>query len=227
MTQQDKIEELRVMEVPFVVINCPQVTKVVGLWTPEYVTQKMKGGTCKVEVSKSNRFMYFHNPGYKIPGWEPPQEDKQMQFKEWWDHAQAANKTTGGPPVESTHYYLQIGAGEQALERPWITEDLTIFKKQKSMFVLHPKSNRGTHCRFGEKGVIAGAHYDGKRNFIAMLKGKKRYVLLPPSQCPNVGLYERGHPSARHSAIDWSRPASNKWPLPAASGPWQVRYRLL
>ena len=30
---------------------------------------------------------------------------------------------------------------------------------------------QGINCRFGNRGVIAEAHYDGGRNFIAMLKG--------------------------------------------------------
>ena len=35
-------------------------------------------------------------------------------------------------------------------------------------------------------GVIAEAHYDGGRNFIAMLGGAKRYLLLPPSDCQKL-----------------------------------------
>jgi hypothetical protein len=32
----------------------------------------------------------------------------------------------------------------------------------------------GVNCRFGMKGIAAAAHYDGRRNFIAMLRGRKR-----------------------------------------------------
>jgi ribosomal protein L16 Arg81 hydroxylase len=54
------------------------------------------------------------------------------------------------------------------------------------------------------RGVIAEAHYDGGRNFITMLRGRKRYVLIPPNECPNLSLLQKGHPSARHSSFDWS-----------------------
>ena len=54
------------------------------------------------------------------------------------------------------------------------------------------------------KGVIAGAHYDAGRNFVAMVKGRKRYILLPPKACKDLALLPRGHPSARHSMLDWS-----------------------
>ena len=29
-------------------------------------------------------------------------------------------------------------------------------------------------------------------------------MLLPPRECQNLELYPRGHPSARHSAVDWT-----------------------
>jgi hypothetical protein len=36
----------------------------------------------------------------------------------------------------------------------------------------------GINCRFGMKGVISTAHYDSRRNFIAMIRGRKRYYLI-------------------------------------------------
>lgn len=74
-----------------------------------------------------------------------------------------------------------------------------------SFFVKTPKYQRGIHCRFGMAGIIAEAHYDGGRNFIAMVKGKKRYVLNPPSQCSHLHMLKSG-PSARHASFDWSDP---------------------
>jgi hypothetical protein len=72
------------------------------------------------------------------------------------------------------------------------------------------------------KGIIATAHFDSKRNFIAMIRGRKRYnhnifhyivcctvslfpryILLPPEECGKLELYPRGHPSARHSSVPW------------------------
>lgn len=44
-----------------------------------------------------------------------------------------------------------------------------------------------------------------------MLRGRKRYILAHPSQCINMELYPLGHPSARHSRINWSDPES--WQL--------------
>ena len=102
---------------------------------------------------------------------------------------------------------------------------------------------QGINCRFGARGIISEAHYDGGRNFVAMLRGTtfetmkacvmytgmyvsshriffflfasfkhnagaKRYVLLPPTECKNLYLYERGHPEGegkRSFCLGWGR----------------------
>ena len=47
---------------------------------------------------------------------------------------------------------------------------------------------------------------------IAVLGGERRYILSHPDQCENHALYPRGHPSARHSAVDWSNPDLDRFP---------------
>ena len=68
------------------------------------------------------------------------------------------------------------------------------------------------YCRFGMRSVIAEAHFDGSRNFIVLLGGLRRYILTHPDQCVNMHMYPRGHPSGRHSAIDWSKPDPVEFP---------------
>jgi ribosomal protein L16 Arg81 hydroxylase len=70
----------------------------------------------------------------------------------------------------------------------------------------------GIHCRFGMRGVIAENHFDLSRNAIALLAGRRRYILAHPSQCSSMNLLPRGHPSARHSAVDWSNPDLEEFP---------------
>jgi ribosomal protein L16 Arg81 hydroxylase len=62
------------------------------------------------------------------------------------------------------------------------------------------------------KGVIAENHFDGSRNSIVVLGGSRRYILAHPDQCDLLALYPKGHPSARHSAVDWSRPNMEEFP---------------
>jgi ribosomal protein L16 Arg81 hydroxylase len=62
------------------------------------------------------------------------------------------------------------------------------------------------------KGVIAENHFDGSRNSIVVLGGSRRYILSHPNQCEKLALYPKGHPSARHSAVDWSDPDYEQFP---------------
>ena len=47
---------------------------------------------------------------------------------------------------------------------------------------------------------------------IVLLGGERRYILSHPNQCENLSLYKKGHPSARHSAVDWSNPDWEAFP---------------
>lgn len=70
---------------------------------------------------------------------------------------------------------------------------------------------KGIQCRFGARGIIAESHFDHGKNFVLMLRGRKRYLLNPPQACPSLGIIkEKAHPSFRHSEVDWSDEAD--WP---------------
>ena len=59
---------------------------------------------------------------------------------------------------------------------PWIRDAFPFFARQKSFFVVDPSGFRGINCRFGMKGVQAIAHFDSGRNFVAMIRGRKRLI---------------------------------------------------
>eukprot|EP00937_MAST-01D_sp_MAST-1D-sp2_P003247 g3247.t1 len=62
---------------------------------------------------------------------------------------------------------------------------------------------RGVHCRFAMPATLAQAHFDAGRNFVALVKGHRRYILAPPSECARMYLRNgTGDPSARHSRVD-------------------------
>jgi hypothetical protein len=80
-----------------------------------------------------------------------------------------------------------------------------MFTSFPTFFVKDEQQQRGIHCRFGMPSIIAESHYDGGRNFIAMVRGKKRYIINHPSQCSKLHMMKTGM-SARHSELDWSDP---------------------
>ena len=47
---------------------------------------------------------------------------------------------------------------------------------------------------------------------IALLGGERRYILSHPKECKLLALYPKGHPSGRHSAVDWSDPDIDQFP---------------
>lgn len=196
---------LRIDEQPFIVYNVPDVEETVLRWTHEYLLEKFDSyGERLIEKSKDNHFMYYKGKKRRVPNWTPPQEQLKMTYEEFINIALTMEREEGSKVAgNSSLYYMNINAGE-GRRTEWIAGALKIFEKKTSFFVIEPKENKGINCRFGMRGVVAAAHYDGGRNFIAMIKGHKRYILQPPSQCKYLEMLQYGHPSARHSPFDWS-----------------------
>lgn len=111
-------------------------------------------------------------------------------------------------------YYFRLNAdlksAREASPSKFIYDELTFLdprkRKDSEFYIVDPAQQRGINCRFGMRGVTAANHFDASRNMIAIFGGERRYVLGNPSQCSKMGLYPRGHPSVRHSSLDWSNP---------------------
>lgn len=93
----------------------------------------------------------------------------------------------------------------------FVYDELSFFdprkRKDSQFYIVDPKQERGINCRFGMRGVSAVNHFDMSRNMIALFGGERRYIIGNPSQCKHMALYPRGHPSLRHSSIDWGNEA--------------------
>ena len=142
-----------------------------------------------------------------------------MTYVDW---LQRPNVTDDQLGPDNPHWYFRlIGCGHMGEgtedgscdkgSSEWLFDELTFFQprqndEKRSMYIVEPDGQKGIHCRFGMKGVIAENHFDLSRNAIALLGGQRRYILANPAQCLNMNLLPRGHPSARHSAVDWSNP---------------------
>jgi hypothetical protein len=226
----DKAQRYRHAEVPFVVRNDPQVSETTARWTyPGYMQELLGEVMHRAEYSTNNHFMYWQLPpkdGSKNPtgyrrihapeGWTPPTKQLRMTYAEWISHAESGKSIS---PNEPHWYYRLIGCGEIGPEgqcdmgsSEYIFDELPFFQPKKSLYIGDPNEQRGIHCRFGMEGIIAENHFDSGRNSIALLGGERRYILTHPNQCEHLALYPKGHPSARHSAIDWSEPDLDEFP---------------
>jgi hypothetical protein len=157
--------------------------------------------------------------------WKEPTKMIRMTYADWLGHANVTDDlTTAADP----HWYFRlIGCGETGPEgqcdagsSEYLFDELPYFQPQHgtrtnpdgSLYIVDPDQQKGIHCRFGMRGVIAENHFDGSRNAIAVLGGERRYILSHPKECPHLALFPKDHPSARHSAVDWSSPDLETYP---------------
>lgn len=200
-------------EVPFVAYNIPEVNEVVRKWNnPDYLRKLLGNAKYRTETSDSNHFMYWNNGNRKFlrteegKVWKAPTGVTQVTFNQWLDFAIAnQNKTM----EDREHQYFRVTSQSS---HEFLFKELPFFKPQKSLFITDPMGQRGIHCRFGMRSVIAEAHFDGGRNVVVLFGGMRRYILTHPDQCVNMHMLPRAHPSGRHSDVDWSKPDIEKFP---------------
>lgn len=233
----EKAMNYRRQEVPFVVINDPQVADTAKRWNAPGFMDRMLGDVMhRAEFSESNHFMYW-NAGRKMransknehpdgrgtqsktmSNWQQPTKMMRMTYHDWLSHANLTEGETVGP--HDPHYYFRlIGCGETGPmgecdkgSSEYLFDELPFFQPTENLYIVDPLEQKGIHCRFGMNGVIAENHFDQSRNAIAVMGGQRRYILSHPSQCSLLSLLPKGHPSARHSAIDWSNPDLDTYP---------------
>ena len=140
-----------------------------------------------------------------------------MEYTDWISKANQTDESKLGP--NNPHwYYRLIGCGKGMSKScdpnssENLFDELPFFQPKHNLYMVHPSQQKGIHCRFGMKGVIAENHFDGSRNQVVILGGERRYILAHPYECENLALYPKQHPSGRHSAVDWSEPDLEHFP---------------
>jgi len=234
-TELEKAKNYREAEVPFVVRDDPSFLRTAERWNqPGYMERMLGPIPHRTEYSPNNHFMYWMNPKQnkkkrggggggqrKAPrikqpeGWTPPTKLIRMKYTEWLEHADAPDDKLG--PDNPHWYYRLIGCGEMGNcdrdSSEYLFDEIPNFQpKDENFYIVEPDRQKGIHCRFGMKGVIAENHFDGSRNTIALFGGERRYILGHPNECENFALFPKGHPSARHSAVDWTDPDLDEFP---------------
>lgn len=72
--------------------------------------------------------------------------------------------------------------------------------------LLAPNPQRSSvNLWLGPAGAIAHGHYDGYHNAFVQLKGRKRFILLPPTAWSVLGVYPFLHPHHAQAAANLSR----------------------
>jgi Cupin-like domain len=204
----ETIQIYRKNEVPFVVMNHPEVYKTVQRWkSDDYLTELIGDGKPqRTEHSPNNHLMYWRSRGDQNPkDFVPPTEDILMSFTDWKQKADQIAYVSNAK--DEPHWYLRYNA-EKTTHNPTMYDELPFFNTDgpNADFMVDKRQERGINCRFGMAGGIAEAHFDPTRNWIVLLggTGPRRYILAHPSQCSKYMLYPLNHPSGRHASINWS-----------------------
>lgn len=203
---------------PFKLVNVPEVLEAGEKWTDDYVASNFDGrpykhhyplasGTC--QESPNNFFAFFAKAGWSVEQMGlPPSRNNDYTFAEWAKHAHYADAVA--LQANKPHLYYQAGVDKEERhldKRQWtfISRDLPSFSSPtETFFVFSPEDQKGIQCRFGERGVTAATHYDSGKNMIAMVTGAKRYILSPPTQCSKLGIVTgRGNAIFRHSMLNF------------------------
>lgn len=206
-TEYDKALRYRDAEMPFVVYNIPEFDETVEKWNSEgYLAEALEGGEYTTQVSKDNHFMYYRlSKSLKPAGYIPPTRTERWSYDHWLHEARKSKNLS----TDSEHYYFRVSDRDS----PIVRQDLTIFTSREStLFMKEPEMSRGIHCRFGMRSVIAEAHFDASRNMVGLVSGTRRWILAHPRECKHAYLLPTGHPSARHTEVDWSAPDLQKYP---------------
>ena len=220
-----KALQYRDADVPFVVYNVPEFDETVRKWAqPGYLEERLGNQPYIVEVSKSNHFLFTtlstsqqREEQNRSRGPQVPTVDR-WPYARWLKEAQKGAEAVPGPESERqrAHYYLRVEHADPSEGSAAIAQDMTIYARgnESSLFLDHDfgPSSRGIVCRFGMRGVVAEAHFDGLRNMVALVGGRRRVLLAHPRFCKHAHLFNRNHTSFRHSRVDWARPDLERYP---------------
>eukprot|EP01045_Picozoa_sp_COSAG04_P030470 COSAG04_NODE_5306_length_1665_cov_1.584930_1_plen_299_part_00 len=199
--------------------NVPDVAKTAAAWSadPDGALEPLFGELqFGVTRSPSGSFLY-HDAKSSTRSWidehdwTAPTESLEMNYSEWRRSNEPARAARYYGMATVPNTYAPDAGGR--FRFGFLAGALPSMTKDGAPPLLAPAPNKlswhGLDCRLGHPGIVSEAHYDFKRNFVAVLAGEKRYLLLPPTQCAELSLLPYGHPSARHSKIQLAHAAAD------------------
>lgn len=213
ITERMMAKSYRDLDVPFKIFDVPDLDRTTAKWTKKYLSQMLKR-EYQVERSTNKHFLYWTTNGKKVnASYKSPTEFHYMNISNWYKVSNETTTTATGDNKfsklsQKDYYYLYINYERAYRDNAFIGKDMTFLcPKRNNLFIPYIRANRGVECRFSMTGIISETHFDAGRNMIAMVKGSKRYVLIPPNACSSLNIQtDIHHPSYRQSMIDFTNP---------------------
>lgn len=151
-------------------------------------------------MKKSNDFIKT-----RYPDWIPPQDTVKSTFYTFLKYLEESEINFSKSPFNNNNTiinqnqsfkYLSLFYSEISMHSvdSWIKYSLPMLIFSSPLLQFHDKTNisvhnvvvtskqvtnsypyRGIVCRFGMRGMTNAAHFDSKRNFVAVIRGRRRY----------------------------------------------------
>lgn len=188
----EKAMAYRNAEVPFVMKHDPRIAATAERWNaPGYMQRLLGSVKHRTTHSDTNHFLYAipppKNPRRRKhlrrtapPGWKEPTEALRMTYSEWLKKANVTDEQS--LPDQPHWYYRLIGCGltgpdgscDQGSTEA-LFDELPFFQPTTGgLYLRDAEKQKGIHCRFGQKGIVADNHFDAGRNTIVVLGGSRR-----------------------------------------------------
>ena len=230
-TKRRQIDNYRSAEVPFVIRNDPQVLQSVQSWSSSasgdnYLQRKLQDKKFQATISNTTRLTYYSmDQEYNIipDDFVPFTHKTEMTYEDWYQRAstqqQQQHRQQQEQQDQQEYAYLRLDAclpnskhcDSTYLGSPniidnadFVYDDLKFFQPGHSgYYPINETETRGVQCRLAPPGIVAENHFDNERNYIALLKGQRRYLLSHPQNCPTFYLHQQKHPLERHTQVDY------------------------
>jgi Cupin-like domain len=136
-------------------------------------------------LSRSSRTLFYPYANAARDVGAVPSLDWITRRVDVWRYPESENATTG--------------ANNNKIK--WQKEDPAL--ALATMILPDDRAQTELQMRWGMPRVIAECHFDSGRNWIGMIKGRRRYILAPPTECAKLSILTEG-PYRRHSSLDWT-----------------------
>jgi len=234
-------EQFRKHELPFVMYDVPEMNEeLFQKWSndeyiangiQEMIDKKIPHSRAALGLS-NNFFMYYDQTKWQYHEHGiSPFHYVDWDYMTYAQHARFADHSRLDADQPHFYYQVQIEPGEKYspnIDEEWsfISKDLPHFSSQEpNLYQWTPWSTLGIECRFGERGVTTGTHYDDPRNMMAIVTGARRYIVSPPRECSKLGVEQSMEsPLFRQSLLNFGHLAYMDHPdMPPEEKRWLER----
>ncbi|XP_062517999.1 HSPB1-associated protein 1-like [Corticium candelabrum] len=189
-------EKIASRRAPRVLSNSPVLTWPAANWTPNYIATDVPYVLSK--KSSKNVFKYF-STNKPLSAYVEASHDLVEVIKSGREFVGSVTSNT-----EKAFYYASGPVDQLGIwSDPSDISSLTVHDHDI------PNAVATVHFWIGSKSVIAHMHYDTSHNFHTVVYGRKKFILMPPSEYSTLRLYPFIHPYYRQSQVNVSGDGAN------------------